>query len=331
MTEQIPREDNRAQAVVWAGAAVLLAAMYWDVGGYFWQRWLQEDTYHHCLFVPPVVGWLIWSRREALAKLRPTADWRGAVLLGAGALLYVVAMRVGVRVAIGFSFPLIIAGLIWASLGSRFLGKLWYPVVLLLFVVPVPKHILGHLGMPLQVTSAAGAAKAAHLLGLPVVHDGINLTLNGHTYVIAEACSGLNSLLALVFAAAVLVEVMGVRSTARLVLLLSPAVVLAGNIVRLVSVLLFAEFAGPGFAMDSLVHGGSDIIVYLAAFGFMWLLIDLVSERRMLAIILGRDDHPSDLVADRGTTPSRAQGEATTPSREHPTEGDGAPLEGLCK
>ncbi|MGD9498786.1 MAG: exosortase/archaeosortase family protein, partial [Armatimonadota bacterium] len=291
MADEQARQPSWRQGATWAIAALVLAGMYWDVGAYFAQRWLQEDTYHHCLFVPPVVGWLIWRRRETLSQLTPRADWRGLFVLGGGALLYVVAMRVGVRVAIGFSFPIVLAGLVWTGLGLGFLRHLLYPLILLLFVVPVPKHIMGHFGMPLQVTSAAGAARIAHLLGLPVIHDGINLTLNGHTYVIAEQCSGLNSLLALLFAAAVLVEVMNVRAAGRFILLTAPAVVLAGNVVRLVSVLIFAEFAGPQFAMDSLVHGGSDIIVYLAAFSFMWLLIDLVSERRMVAIILGRESH----------------------------------------
>jgi len=121
------------------------------------------------------------------------------------------------------------------------------------------------------------------------VHDGVALSIGGHGFVVAEECSGLNSLMALLFAAAVLVEVMDVAALGRLVLLATPAIVLAANTIRLTSVLLFAEFAGPGFAVDSLVHGGSDIILYLAGLGLMWVLIDAVSERRLLAIIIG--DH----------------------------------------
>lgn len=278
-------------ALTAAAAAVLLAAMYRDVGAYFWQRWVTEDAYHHCLFVPAVVGWLIWRRRETLRELVPAPSWSGLAMVAAGAILYVLAVRTGVRVAIGLSFPILVIGLTWTALGGRYTAAVAYPLVLLLFLIPVPRHILGHIGMPLQVWSAEGAARAGHALGLPVVHDGINLTLNGHTYVIAEACSGLNSLLALLLAAAVLVDVMAVRWSSRLVLLAIPAIVLAANTVRLTSVLLFAEFAGPQFAMDSLVHGGSDIVIYLVALLFTWALVDLVSERRLLAIILARDEH----------------------------------------
>jgi len=288
-TERIP-----SPLLITAAAAVaLLTAMYWQVGAYFGQRWLTEDTYHHCLFVPVVVGWLIWRRRDKLRELTPQPSWAGLAVVGAGALLYMVAMRTGVRVAIGLSFPIVIIGLAWAALGSRYTRVIVYPLALLIFLIPIPKHILGHLGMPMQVLSSEGAARVGKMMGLAVIHDGINLTLNGHTYVIAEACSGLNSLLALFFAATVLVDIMSVRWSGRLVLLAIPGIVLVANTVRLTSVLLFAEFAGPAFAMDSLVHGGSDVIIYLVALIFLWGLIDLVSERRLLAIVLGRD-HPPD-------------------------------------
>jgi len=298
------RTDNiRSPLLIVAACSLgLLTAMYWQVGAYFGQRWLTEDAYHHCLFVPAVVGWLIWRRREKLRELTPGPSWGGLAMLGAGALLYMVAMRVGVRVAIGLSFPIIVIGLAWVALGGRYTRAIVYPLALIVFLVPVPRHILGHLGMPLQVLSSEGAARTGQALGLAVVHDGINLTLNGHTYVIAEACSGLNSLLALLFAASVLVDIMSVRWSGRLVLLAIPGIVLVANTVRLTSVLFFAEFAGPAFAMGSLVHGGSDVIIYLVALVFMWGLIDLFSERRLLAIVLGKDPPP-----DLGGPPGEAQ------------------------
>lgn len=294
-------------------AAALLTAMYWHVGAYFGQRWINEDTYHHCLFVPAVVVWLIWRRRESLAEITPTPSWRGLILIGAGALLYVLAMRTGVRVAIGFSFPIIILGLAWTALGGRYTRAIGYPLVLLFFLIPVPKHILGHFGMPMQIWSAEGAARVATFLGLPVVHEGINLTLNGHTYVVAEACSGLNSMLALFLAAAVLVDILSVRWTARLVLLAIPVIVLAANTVRLTSVLFFAEFAGPEFAMDSLVHGGSDVIIYLVALMFTWALIDLFSERRLIAIVMHRDEPPDVHDPDEPNAPAASDENAARP------------------
>ncbi|MBD3292318.1 MAG: exosortase [Armatimonadia bacterium] len=285
--------EPRLNRAVIGGAAIVvtfIVFMYWEIAGHYWQAWITGDTYHHCLFVLPVVGWLIWRKRERLAQTPLVGSWSGLPLLLIGVLLYVVAMRTGVRVAIGFSFPILILGLAWTALGTRAMKHLAYPLVLLFFLVPVPMHILGHFGMPLQMTSAAGAAKVAHGLGLPVGHDGIALTLHDTTYAVAEECSGLNSMLALFFGGAVLAELIEVAMAARLVLLLTPGIILVANTIRLTSVLVFAEFAGPEFALDSLIHGGSDVVVYLAAFGLMWLLFDLASERRLLAIVLGRDE-----------------------------------------
>ncbi len=286
------KPTNRAswRPTAWVAAvAAVLAGMYTPVAGVYWERWVGEEPYHHCLFVPLVVGWLIWRKRDRLRAIAPRPAPGGLVLLGVALLIYVVAMRIGVRVAVGFTFPIVIIALAWTAMGTRRIRLLAYPLALLFFVIPIPRHVLGHVGMPLQVISAEGAARVAKFGGLAVVHDGIALTLNGHSFVVAEACSGLNSMMALLFAAAVLVEIMEVAALRRLVLLAAPVIVLAANTVRLTSVLVFAEFAGPGFALDSLVHGGSDIILYLAGLGFMWVLIDAVSERRLLAIIIG--DH----------------------------------------
>lgn len=333
MAENRPAKRIGSATIAWTAAvAAIVVAMYWQVAGYFAHRWVDEDEYHHCLLVPLVVAWLIYRQRDKLSKLSVRPGWRGLGLLAVGGLMYVIAMRTGVRVAIGLSFPVVVVGLVWAALGNSYAKVLAYPLALLVFLVPVPRHMLGHLGMPLQVMSAAGAAKAAPLIGLPVVHDGINLTLHGHTYAVAHECSGLNSLLALLFAGAVLVEIMEVRWLARLVLLLTPGIVLAANTVRLTSVLIFAEFAGPQFAMDSLVHGGSDIIVYLVALIFMWLLIDLASERRVVAILLGTEESSTP----NGTGERQEEARVAAGDEEARTQKDAAdterlPLESVCK
>ncbi len=106
------------------------------------------------------------------------------------------------------------------------------------------------------------------------------------------------------------------------------------NTVRLTSVLLFAEFAGPQFAMDSLVHGGSDVIVYLAALIFMWLLIDAVSERRLLAILLGRDEDGRGQDDDAGGRREEARvvaADADTKAEQNPADPTRLPLESVCK
>ncbi|MCD6350716.1 MAG: exosortase/archaeosortase family protein [Armatimonadetes bacterium] len=271
---------QRALVVTLAMAAVLLAAMYWRVFAHFVPLWLKGSTYAHCAVVPLIVAYLIWRQREHLTALMPQASVTGLVLLVLGLAVYVVGSRIGVRVIIGGSFTLVLLGLAAATMGWRVLRSLAVPLLLTFFLVPVPKHVLGHVAFPMQIISARATGVLGRLSGLAVTTQGVNMDLGGFRFVVAQECSGLNSLLALLLAAGVLVELMDLPLGRKfLVLALAPVIVLASNIVRLLSVLWAAQFFGPQFALDSLIHGTSDLVVYISAVLFLLLLISVLGGR----------------------------------------------------
>jgi len=272
------------RAALWLIAVVvLLVGMYWSVGRYFVGRWVQREEYYHCLLVPVVLAWLL-SRRWAELRALPCYPYpRGLWLLGAGLLLYMVAVRVDIRVVIGVSFPVVLCGLILTAAGAQ-VFRLVGPIAALgFFLVPVPIHILAHVGMPLQRVCTLVSGVGGNLLGLQVIHEGVTLALDGHSFVVAQACSGLNSLLALMFTCCVVIVFVRMpllRATVVLGLLL-PIVILA-NSLRLVLVLLFARFGGAEFALGALTHGGSDAVIYIATLGGVLLLVNLLSRGALL-------------------------------------------------
>jgi len=259
-------KQNRL-AIAWAGAvAVLLVGMYWEAGSVFVSRWLGESAYYHCMAVPAIAGWLLWRRWEGL-RGEETKPWLpGFAVLAFGLLMYLGYARTGVRMAAGVAFPVILAGIVGAVYGRRLLKIAAVPIALLIFAVPFPEHAIGMVAMPMQKISAVITGKVAPVLGLQVVQQGINLDLHGFSFVVAEECSGMYSLVALLLTGVVLVELSQLHKYRKVISIavIAPIVLLA-NVVRLTVVLLLAEYFGPELALGAMVHGFSDIIVYLAA------------------------------------------------------------------
>lgn len=252
---------------VWVGlAAAMLAAMYWDVGRVFVGRWFEDAAYYHCVAVPAIVGWFLWRRWERLTSEEANPSAQGLVLLGLGLLLYWASARTGVRMIAGVALPVILAGIVGTVYGSRTLRIAAVPIGLLVFAVPFPEHAVGMVAMPMQQISAVITGKVAPVIGLQVVQQGINLDLHGFNFVVAEECSGMHSLVALLLTGFVLVELSDLERYRKLAaIIVIPPLVLFANVIRLTVVLLLGEYLGPDLALGAMVHGFSDIIVYFAA------------------------------------------------------------------
>lgn len=257
---------HRTEAL-WIGlVAAALVGMYWEVGRVFLGRWFEDSAYYHCVAVPAIAGWFLWRRWERLASVDDSPWGRGFILLAVGLLLYWASARTGVRMIAGVALPIILAGIVGTVYGSRTLKIAAVPIGLLVFAVPFPEHAIGMVAMPMQQVSAAITGKLAPIIGLQVAQQGINLDLHGFNFVVAQECSGMHSLVALLLTGFVLIELSDLdryRKVAAVVVI--PPLVLFANIVRLIVVLLLGEYFGPGLALGAMVHGFSDIIVYFAA------------------------------------------------------------------
>lgn len=274
--------------LAWAAAiSVLMLLLYWEVGVLFVSRWFSNEVYYHCVAVPPLLGWLVYQRREQLLSTPPRPSYAGIGLLGFGLLLVIAAARIGFNLLTGVSFPFVVAGLILLLWGPAALRILAMPLFVALFLIAPPMHALALITMPMQKISAWLAAHGANLLlGLPVEREGINLFLEGQKYVVAEQCSGMSSFLALSLTVIFLIEISGLTAGRKLIALASLLpIVISANVVRLSLVLLTAQFFGPRVAMGDLVHGGTDALVYLSA---------LVLVILFLGALLPRDDRETD-------------------------------------
>jgi len=161
-------------------------------------------------------------------------------------------------------------GLIWCSLGTGFARILAFPVLFLLFMIPVPYSLLGTVSLPLQLMATKVSAALIQAGGIPVYREGNMLYFVGTQLEVAEACSGIRSIMSLTMLAFVFAAMLpgGWKKKAVLVVSAIPIAMLA-NIIRISGTGILAHFFGDKVARGFL-HEFSGIAIFI--FGFAVLL-----------------------------------------------------------
>jgi exosortase len=138
-------------------------------------------------------GWLVWRERERLKNLPAQPDAWGLVFLLLGALVAIAGYRLVMRFALGVALVLIATGAVWWLWGRHWVRHLWFPLLLLVAIVPLPLDLVGAIAFRMQTIVARYAAFLAGLFGVPVERVGVTLNIPGHVIQVNEACSGWHS------------------------------------------------------------------------------------------------------------------------------------------
>lgn len=247
--------------------------------------WWTSSTYGHCLFIVPLIGWLVWQRRAGLAALRPRA-WAPALLwLAGGGVVWLLGDAAGLAVLRHGALILMAQGAVGATLGPAVVRGLLFPLFYAFFLVPVGSE----LEPVLQLTTARIAVRLLDLLHVPTHIEGIFITIPNGYFKVAEACSGAKFLVAMT-AYGVLVGNVCFRSWWRRAAFLAGAlaVCLLANGVRAFATIYVAYRT----TVDAAV--GFDHVVY------GWLFFALVMVGVMAAAWPFFDRRPGDPAFDAG-------------------------------
>jgi exosortase B len=258
-------------------AALGLAALYVPTYVSFARTVWRDDAYAHGPIILLVVAWLAWRERAALASSQP-APMLGALLLVPGLALYLVGRAFGLNVFEAASHLPVFAGLVVMAGGVPALRRLAFPIALLFFVIPLPGFLLDLATTPLKTWVSATVATILHVAGYPIERSGVVLDVGGHPMLVADACSGLNSIYSLVALSLVYAHVTPPRSRGRMLALLAAIIPIAlvANIVRVTALVLLAYHFGDDVAQGFL-HAFAGLMVFVIA---MWLLVRVDSMVR---------------------------------------------------
>ncbi len=177
--------------------ALLTILLYDGVAVKLVRDWYELPDFSHGFLIPFFVAYLLWERREAIKQTPIKPTWSGlpVVLL---ALLLLVTGLFGADLFLSrISFILLAAGVIWTLAGLPMLRQLRFSLFVLLLAIPLPTLIFNQITFPLQLLASKMASAMLPLAGVPVLRDGNVIQLPSMQLEVAEACSGIRSLLSL--------------------------------------------------------------------------------------------------------------------------------------
>lgn len=263
-------------------AVVLVAALVGTVYGRTFitlvRTWDTNPNYSHGYLIPPVAVFLFWREwKRFVAAMSRGSSW-GLALIVAALLGHVASIRAGVFMTQGYSLVLLLFGLSLFMFGGAATKRVWFPLGYLVFMLPMPPYLVNVVSFQLKVFAARAGGFAAMKLGIPLVRSGMTIHLPAGSLRIADPCSGLRSLIALVALGALFAYLSEGSAWKRSVLLASSVpLAVAANIVRIAVLCVVASVWGIDAALG-FFHDVSGLMLFLIAFA------GLVIVKRLLRL-----------------------------------------------
>ena len=267
---------RRAQLVVPAVALALVIAIYTPILRGLVGNWIENEDYSHGFLIVPLSLYFIWERRDKLAALPIEPSWWGVPLLVVSSLTLFIG-RLGVEyMNMRVSFVLMLNGLALLLLGRRIYRVLAFPLLFLFLMVPLPQSIVNTIAFPLQLIAAGLAVEALQWIGVPALVEGNIIHLANGPLFVAEACSGLRSLMALITLGVVFAYFFRRNLAERLVIVASTIpIAIVVNAFRVALTGVLAYYFGPD-AAGGVVHETQGLFTFGIAFLLLlfeaWLL-----------------------------------------------------------
>ena len=182
----------RAPLISCAVALALLLAVFHQTYWSMVETWSRSETFAHGFLIVPIVAFLIWRQRRALAALTPQPFLAAAAVLAGLGFVWLLGELVDVVSVRQFSAVLMVPAVVWLLLGTRIVWQLQFPLAYLLFAVPFGEFLVG----PMMVYTADFTVGMVRLTGIPVFRDGMYIDLPTGRWAVVEACSGVRYLIA---------------------------------------------------------------------------------------------------------------------------------------
>lgn len=250
----------------------LLTWLYLPTLSRLFAQWMEDSDYSHGFFVPLFSFYVVWQRRVQLSQLLPQPSWAGLPLL-AFAMSVLILGQLGAELFLArFSLLLTAAGVIVLFLGWSHFRAVLFPWAFLFLMIPIPAIIFNQITFALQLVASRVAAATLALFGIPILQEGNLIHLPTLTLEVAEACSGIRSLVTLLTLAIIYGYLMDRRLWVRWLLAVSsiPIAVVA-NSTRIIGTGILVQYWGAARAQGYL-HALWGWIVFLVSLMLLYAL-----------------------------------------------------------
>jgi exosortase B len=270
--------DIAAMIAVVLGLAALYLPTYWSLANTIWA----SDSQGQGPVILLASLWLFFSRRQRIAALPSVHANTGAIaLLMSGFVLYALGRSQSVLVFEVGSQIVVFSGVLALFKGWSAVRLCWFPLFFLIFMVPLPGHLVAALTAPLKSAVSYAASGSLYALGYPVARSGVVMMVGQYQLLVADACAGLTSMFTLEALGLLYLNIAQHSAAWRNVFLACLVVPISfvANVVRVIVLVLvtyyFGDEAGQGF-----VHGFAGMVLFIAA------LLLLISADSLMTLAL---------------------------------------------
>ena len=253
-TATIKERDWYIAGAAWLAAIIAIVGLFAGTAVNMVDTWLNSATYNHCLLIPLIAAYLTWERREIFQLTTPRPQIAGLMLVAAAGFLWLLGRLVGVLMVEEFALVFALQGATLAIFGWTVTRALLLPIGFLLFMVPFGDFLV----QPLQNLTADFVVWFLRIIGVPVFRDGVFLSTPSGEFHVAEACSGVRFLIAMIPLGVLLAD-MAFKSWGRriAVVALSFTVPIVANGIRAFGIVYIAYLTDNEYAtgVDHIVYG----------------------------------------------------------------------------
>ncbi|MGD0480582.1 MAG: exosortase/archaeosortase family protein [Terracidiphilus sp.] len=258
----------------WGAAliAVLMLAVYFRVLVKLVVDWAEIPDFSQGFLVPIFAAYLVWVKRETLRNTKIAPTWNGVAVVALGLVVLLLGVYGAELFLSRISLVILLAGLVLSFGGWPLLKELRFPLLVLVLAIPIPAIIFNQITFPLQILATKLASALLQLFDVPVLREGNIIQLSVMKLEVAEACSGIRSLMSLITLAIFYGYFLEKSSLRRTVLAVaSIPIAIAANAVRIFGTGLCVQYWDPDKAMG-FFHEFSGWVIFLVSLGCLFIV-----------------------------------------------------------
>jgi exosortase len=271
-------DQTRVTPVSWAALTICVLLVYGRTFFLLGKDWWTDDNYSHGLLLPIALGFLIHQERAEWSRLKFKPTWLGVLIILFSQLVALIGYLGAEFFLQRVSFAIFAAGVLVYVWGWKLLRETLLLIFLYLLTVPLPSIIFNQIALPLQLFASIVSEHVLGWLSIPVFREGNILELPNMTLSVAEACSGIRSLMSLITLAVMLAYFLPVRWRWRVAFVTSAVpVAIICNAARVAGTGILARHFGEA-AAQGFFHSFSGWLIFVLAFALMSVEMMLLSK-----------------------------------------------------
>ena len=256
---------SKYQMILFTVLLLSIAGIYAGIFQDLYFDWMDDPNYSHGLLVPFISIYFAWQQREKLGKLEIKPANSGLLLIVFALLVLIAGVAAQEYFSKRSSFVFLLAGIVLFQFGWQWLKSLALPIGFLFFMIPLPYIVYDAMAFPLKLFVAKFSVISLKLMGVVVWREGNIIMFPQTVLEVADACSGLRSLMSLL-ALGVALAVFSQKKKSAMVLLivLTIPIAILTNMIRVIGTGFLAQYYGSA-AAEGFFHEFAGMGVFVLA------------------------------------------------------------------